>query len=172
MKFLKEGQRVPVTAKSGVDNPAANKEEGSTDEIVEQSHSINEGQIDDHIEGADETIIQPDATYLGPKEFLPHELRIAIIYENKVHGTSIRQMSKTSGRSFSTLYNVIRVFNKHGYTNRMRNHKEKIHLLKVNQRRQHDKINRVLDKLAKKWLKETLRSKNGGSHQMPSASPI
>lgn len=64
------------------------------------------------------------------KQFKSHEERIAIIYEHQVHGLSIRRISMNTKLNYSTVFNIIKTFVKEGHTNRLRNFKEKMSLLK------------------------------------------
>ena len=52
-----------------------------------------------------------------------------MIYEYKIHGLSIRKISKDLDRNYSTIYNIVQAYIEHGHTNRMRNFKEKATLL-------------------------------------------
>ena len=63
------------------------------------------------------------------KHFISHEERISIIYEHKVHGLSIRRISKNLNMNYSTIYNFVNQFIVAGHTNRLRNFKEKESLL-------------------------------------------
>lgn len=74
--------------------------------------------------------------YTRQKEFLSHETRIRMIYEHKVHGWSIRRISKTLNMNYSTAYNVVNSYLILGHTNRMRNFKEKDSLLKFREKTQ------------------------------------
>ena len=65
------------------------------------------------------------------KKFITHEQRIGIIYEHKIHGTSIMKISKNMERNYSTIFNIVQAYCDHGHTNRMRNFKEKVTLLKL-----------------------------------------
>lgn len=78
-----------------------------------------------------ERLCQPKQQWLT-KKFITHEQRIDIIYEHKIHGISIRKISKNLERNYSTIFNIVQAYFMHGHTNRMRNYKEKATLLKFN----------------------------------------
>jgi len=75
------------------------------------------------------------------KKFIPHGQRISIIYEHKIHGVSIRKISKNLERNYSTIFNIVQAYFQYGHTNRMRNFKEKATLLKFqNESKQRKKL--------------------------------